>query len=63
MRLLKYKKPESVYLNRVQTTVSIEKLHLDFIKSENLNLSEFVRDCIETLKKRYDRGLSKKQGD
>lgn len=62
MRLLKYKKPESVYLNRVSTTVSIEKSQADFIKDQDLNLSEFVRDSIDALKKRYNRELNKKQG-
>lgn len=62
MKLLKYKKPEPVYLNRIQTTVSIERSQAEYIKQMNINLSEFVRDSIDSLKKRYDRELNKKQG-
>lgn len=48
--LNKYKKPDSQVKNRVGTSILIDRDQLRFIKKQNLNLSEFVRDCIEDLK-------------
>ena len=38
---------------RVQTTISINGDLRDFVKKFNINLSEFVRNKLEELRKRY----------
>lgn len=57
--LSKYRKPDSQIKNRVGTSVLIDRDQLRFIKKQNLNLSEFVRDCIEDLKNKIIKGNEK----
>jgi post-segregation antitoxin (ccd killing protein) len=57
--LKKYRKPDPVSKNRVSTSVSLDRDQARFLKKNNLNLSEFVRDAIEDLKERIRKETEK----
>lgn len=48
----RYIKPNAKQ-KRINTTVSIERVHSEFIRERNLNLSKIVRDTIDQMIREY----------
>jgi hypothetical protein len=49
IELKNYQRSNSQKLDSVIRSVNIEKRHIAFISKNRINLSEFVRDCLDNL--------------